>query len=146
MGSQNMELVAMIRARLLKDKAMAVPRVHVHASNGPRVAELQQAVQGLKGELITRQGTPVCLGFPTTEGFCYILHCMKSVSRLPIDSLLSYFLWGASSSADKVRLVARLMASQRLITFQCPCWSTLLITESMLKRASSLDSEFILAV
>ncbi len=54
---QNLELVAMVRARLLKEKAMALPRVHIHSSNGPRVAELQRLVQGLKGELIGSQGT-----------------------------------------------------------------------------------------
>lgn len=53
---QNLELLAVVRARLLKDKVMAVPRVHIHASNGPRVAELQRIVQGLKGELLGPQG------------------------------------------------------------------------------------------
>ena len=63
----------MVRARLLKERAMAVPRVHVHATNGPRSAELQRTVQGLKGELISRQGalSRQAHFFTEASGFCY---------------------------------------------------------------------------
>ena len=53
---QNLELLLIVRARLLKDKVLAVPRVHVHPSNGAHASELHRHIQALKGELVAADG------------------------------------------------------------------------------------------
>ncbi|KAK9817370.1 hypothetical protein WJX74_007089 [Apatococcus lobatus] len=50
---ENLEMLSIVRAKLLKDKVFSLPRIHVHPSNGARASELQRNVQSLKGEVIT---------------------------------------------------------------------------------------------
>lgn len=53
---QNLELLARIRAELLRSGYVRTPCVYVHPSCGAAAPKLQEAVRGLKGEVAQSEG------------------------------------------------------------------------------------------